>query len=171
MEEQLKELHETHDYFVSVMKCKDSNSIIVQLPSNIIDEQQIDGLEVVYTISEDTIIKSRGSQVIGSIQVPKYLSRCMVIADLILICLRFNISSLLITCFDDDGRKINDPNFETYDLMDVPDSIEDQEKEKSMKRVFKAMLNGRTDCPQMSKAANVEDGYELLLQVFRSGGF
>ena len=88
------------------------------------------------------------------------------------LCLTHEISSLLVTNFDEEGNRIDDPDFETFHLMTGPKLPEDAEKEKKIKAIFKAMLNGKTGAEslQLAKSVGVEDGCELLLEVFRSGG-
>lgn len=174
METQLKELHETHGYYVPVARSSDVNGISLEIPPNILGMHREPAVDIFYEVSEGRVDKYMRSDDLSQptrLKVPNYVARCIIMADIILTCLKCDVSSALITNFDRNGHKIDDLDFDTFDLLDGPELSEDAEKEETMKKVMRAMLAGRPECPALAKAGGVDDGYQLLLDVFRTGGF
>lgn len=173
MEIQLKELHETNGYFVPITRIEDANAISIEFPPDIISKVPTPSITIMYEIGDGVVQKYNGSDMLSrptKIKVPSYASRCLIIADIIFNCMEIGVSSVLITNFKANGDKLDD-EYDTFDLLDGPELPEDISKEKSLKNILQAMINGQTECHSLSVAEDIEEGYELLLEVFRMGGF
>ena len=60
---------------------------------------------------------------------------------------------------------------ETFNLLDPPTSADEIEKEKKLRALFQAMTDGQTECYSLAKTENIEEGCQLLVDIFRMGGF
>ena len=74
----------------------------------------------------------------------------------------------LIRYYSNYGNKIED----TMQLLDPPESIEQQELEQSLKVIFKRLMVDNKSCENyLANTKEIQEGYSLLIDVFRTGGF
>ena len=167
MDDQLKDLHETNGYFVGIYRDEHTNSIKIEYPNDIIRDPNSKPTYTIYEILDNYVYKYNGdSDVANKIKSPIYAARLLVISDVLFTCVKLGLNSLLIINFDEKGNRVDD----TMQLFDSPISKDDKELEQNLKVIFKQMMAGNT-CNFLVDAGNVMDGYDLLLDVFRTGGF
>lgn len=167
MDSQLKVLHETNGYYVPIERMT-HNRIKVQYPSDIVRFPDSKVICIEYEIRDDHVYKNIDGAIASKLLSPEYCSRLLVIADILFTCVKLDINSLLISNFDKDGNKIDD----TMKLLDPPESIEQQELEQSLKVIFKKLMVDSNSCENyLANTKEIQEGYSLLLDVFRTGGF
>lgn len=168
MDNQLKELHRTNGYYVPIYQLPSGNGIEVQYPADIVRDPDAKGSTIEYSIHDGHVYKSVDSNIPSKLWSPDYCCRLLVIADILFTCVRLGINSLLVSNFDKNGNKIED----TIQLLDPPESIENQELEQSLKVIFKKMMVDNRDCEEyLGITKEIQEGYSLLVDVFRTGGF
>lgn len=168
MDTQLKELHETNGYYVQIERIPEHNKIRVQYPSDIVRNPDSKGVCINYEIRDGHVYKNIDGAIASKLLTPEYASRLLVIADILFTCVKLDINSLLISNFDKNGNKIDD----TMKLLDPPESIEQQELEQSLKVIFKKIMVKDKHCENyLENTKEIQEGYGLLIDVFRTGGF
>lgn len=168
MNTQLKELHETNGYYVPINRSPNENWITAQYPTDIVRNPNSKVTVVDYHIDDEHVYKSINKSIPSKLLSPSYARRLLIIADILFTCVKLDINSLLISNFDKDGNKIDD----TMSLLDPPESIEDQELEQSLKVIFKKMMVDSRNCDNyLANTKEIQEGYSLLVDVFRTGGF
>ncbi len=166
MDDQLKELHETNGYYVSIQRIPDYNKVRVEYPSDIVRYPDSRGICIEYEVRDDHVYKNIDGNIASKLLSPEYACRLLIISDILFTCVKTGINSLLISNFDKSGNKIID----TMDLLDPPTSTEQQELEQSLKVIFRQMMVG-SNCDNSLANKEIQEGYSLLLDVFRTGGF
>ncbi len=176
MDDQLKDLHETNGYYVGIHKLVNHNKVRIEYPSDIVREPDSKPLINTYEISDNIIDHEfhayiykydKDNTVPSKLKTPIYAARIVVISDILFTCVKLSLNSLLITNFNADGEKVED----TMQLLDPPESINEQELEQNLKVIFHQMMEGNSSCNFLVDAGDVMEGYELLLNVFKTGGF
>jgi hypothetical protein len=168
MDNQLKDLHETNGYYVQINRIPLYNRVVVQYPCDIVRFPDSKVICIEYEIRDDHVFKKIDGAIASKLLTPEYCSRLLVIADILFTCVKLEINSLLISNFDKDGNKIDD----TMKLLDPPESIEQQELEQSLKVIFKKLMVDSSGCENyLANTKEIQEGYSLLLDVFRTGGF
>lgn len=167
MDSQLKELHDQNGYYVGITKSPKLNKISVEYPADIIRFPESEPIEISYEIGDGYVYKEGHDKQLVKFKAPPYACRLLVITDILFSCINLGINSLLLTNFKDDETILID----TIDLLDPPENSEQQLFEEQLKVIFRQMMVGNNCSNYLANAEEIQEGYELLLNVFRTGGF
>lgn len=167
----IREWHEKNDYVVKVQQGVDEKSIIVNFPANILYPPYYSKESFVYKLKGTNVerINCDTQQDLG-IESPIYAQRLLVCEDIVLrILFKKHLSCNLIVCYDKDDTRLSE-SYDLTNLLPVPIDEPTKELENNLQTIFIHLMSGK-GCQQLAQNSGVFEGYELLLTVFRMGGF
>lgn len=148
-------------YTIPIIRDTDSNSIRVIYPGSVLEHENPEDKIVKYTITETSVRRSINGLSPITVKSPKYLSRVLVAADLLLYTIKTGYSTSLFECPEEE---------EAFMMLDGPTDNEDIEKESACKLLFQRIVLGH-ECASLVRSNDIEEGYNLLVDVTTSGGF
>lgn len=171
----IREFHVKHGYYLLTEKLEKESGLRLVLPQNVLVGGLGEAVAIKYTIvpnNDDyvTITKSlENCPALIPVQrsVPSYAARVAIVADLTFTCIQNNYDTQLLVSFDENGNMLE--NEQTYFLLQEPTTQEHKAKELSFRKVFESLAHGK-ECSTLARATGVEEGYLLLLEIFREGG-